>query len=233
MLRADRYTMTRCRTNAVPAGRSRQASRDAARRCFMPTDKPSPDEGARPEQWLEAHGDALYRYALIRTGDAESAEDLVQECLVAALGAWPKFDGRSSVRTWLVGILKHKLIDRHRQTTRETAVDADSDELTALSERNFFSKSGKWKGMTSNWRGAPAEMLEKGEFWDVLRRCLAALPAPVAKAFHLRELDQLASEEVCKVLDLTPTNLWTRLYRARLALQQCLDRHWFGRGPRR
>ena len=186
-----------------------------------------------PEQWLDRHGDALYRYALLRLRDPELAEEIVQECLVSALASRASFAGRSAERTWLISILKRKLIDHLRRLRRERPSD-DRDDLQSTDqvEAAVFDEKGLWKTSPSAWGGDPRAHLEKREFWSVVRRCLQALPSSLAEAFLLREMDQVESREICEVLDLSPTNLWTRLHRARLSLRACLEVHWFGRGNR-
>jgi RNA polymerase sigma-70 factor (ECF subfamily) len=175
---------------------------------------------------LSAHGDALYRYAFARVRDSAQAEDLVQETLLAALESQARFAGRAAERTWLIGILKHKLIDQLRRRNREPPL-ADlaktDDEIEAL-----FSADGHWKSPPAAW-SSPMASLEQREFWRVLSDCLAALPARQAQAFSLSEFDGFAGEELCKLLDATATNVWVMLHRARLHLRECLEQRWFGR----
>ncbi|MCP4250022.1 MAG: sigma-70 family RNA polymerase sigma factor [bacterium] len=194
----------------------------------MTTAKQARSDGASdPIEWVDRHGDALYRYALLRLRDAGAAEDLVQECFAAALAGREQFAGRASERTWLIGILKRKVIDRVRRQARERRTD--EGESAGAGEEAFFTTGGKWKVNPARWGGDPAGHLVDREFWGVFRGCLGDLPAPLAETFLLRELDQIGSEEVCEVLGLSATNLWTRLHRARLALRACLEAHGFGR----
>jgi RNA polymerase sigma-70 factor (ECF subfamily) len=183
-----------------------------------------------PEKWLEEHGDALYRYAMLHVRDSSVAEDLVQEALLAALKGADRFAGRSSERTWLTGILRHKIIDYIRKSGRQT----EAGELDATSQcvEGQFGKGGKWKPNPANWGGQPDAALEQREFWDVLRECLTALPPRMVAAFTAREVDGRDSDEICQELGVSATNLWTLLYRARLGLRRCLESNWFRRAPR-
>jgi RNA polymerase sigma-70 factor (ECF subfamily) len=181
-----------------------------------------------PSVWVDRHGDALFRYAVLRTRDQDLAEDMVQECLVAALDARERFSAQSSERTWLVGILKRKIIDHFRRVTRERATEQKVDPAEGPGE-SLFDQRGHWKSTPPRWGGDPGTLMENREFWDVMRRCLAGLPSGLADTFLLRELDQVSSEEVCKVLKVSPTNLWARLHRARTRLRHCLERNWFSR----
>lgn len=180
-----------------------------------------------PATWVEEHGDALYRYALLRVRDADLAEELVQECFVAALDARARFAGEASERTWLVGILKRKVVDHVRRSVREQAVDPATNAEDGSGD--VFSKRGLWRKNPQSWAGEPDKLLEDREFREILQRCLHGLPAPMAHAFLLREMDQLESDDVCKVLGISATNLWTRLHRARMGLRQCLENNWFSR----
>lgn len=178
-----------------------------------------------PASWVDRHGDALFRYALLRVRDAGLAEDLVQECFLAALDARTRFAGQSSERTWLIGILKRKVIDHLRRAAQEHRLE--SLDPAGGAEEAFFDRRGHWTSAPSRWAGDPRKRMETREFWDVFQRCLVGLSQHLADAFLLRELDQLSSEEVCKVLNLSPTNLWARLHRARLGLRRCLEAHGF------
>ncbi|MCC6302489.1 MAG: sigma-70 family RNA polymerase sigma factor [Gammaproteobacteria bacterium] len=174
---------------------------------------------------MERHGNILYRYALLRTQDAALAEDLVQETFLAALGARARFSGQSSEQTWLIGILKHKLIDHFRSGAR---LEQERVDDTAYLD-GLFGPSGHWAQPPAAWAD-PEGALEAQDFWRVFRTCIRNLPAHLADLFILRELSELPSQDVCKVLEISTTNnMWVMLSRARVRLRECLDRHWFNR----
>jgi RNA polymerase sigma-70 factor (ECF subfamily) len=184
---------------------------------------------SEPETWLAQHGDALYRYAYFRLRDRAQAEDLVQETLIAALQARPGFAGRASERTWLIGILKNKLVDYLRKSVRERPladVAATETEIDALFDAG---DADHWKKPPAAWAN-PAQALEQKQFWKIFMECFEALPARQAQAFSLCELEGLEGEEACKVLGIATTNLWVMMHRARLRLRECLETHWFSRG---
>lgn len=181
--------------------------------------------GADPATWVDRHGDALYGFALLRLRDPEAAEDAVQECFAAALEARERFSGRSSERTWLVGILKRKVVDQLRKTCRDRSTNELSE--AELDTSRFFAEDGLWAGRFYNWGGDPETLAENREFWAAFRKCLDGLSSRLAEAFMLRELDRMESDEICEILAISPTNLWARLHRARLGLQQCLESTWF------
>jgi RNA polymerase sigma-70 factor (TIGR02943 family) len=175
-----------------------------------------------PEQWVDRHGDRLYRYALVRVRRPDVAADLVQETFVEAWRGRDGFAGRSAEATWLTGILRHKVLDHLRRTAAGAEFPLGEDGAQS------FTRRGLWRAYPAGWPGDPAGALERAEFWEAVRACLAGLPGHLADAFLLRELDEKGTEEICQVLDVTPTNLWARLHRARLRLRACLSRRWFG-----
>jgi RNA polymerase sigma-70 factor, ECF subfamily len=189
----------------------------------------SPDPG----RWLDDHGNYLFKYAIFRLRDDIAAEDVVQETFLAALKAHEKFEGRGSERTWLVGILKHKIVDHFRRVGRETPIGEAAEE--APDHHEFFERIDEWKGHWNNdyaptdWHATPAELIERSDFWKVFSDCLSPLPQRTASAFTLREVDGLTSEEICEMLSITVNNLWVMLHRARLHLRNCLEVNWFKR----
>jgi len=184
-----------------------------------------------PAAWLTEHGDYLYRYALLQLRDESAAEDVVQETLLAALGAWERFSGQSTIRTWLTGILKHKILDLFRKRAKEPQYTPSSDdpeaELARL-EQSLFDASGHWMQQPGAWN-EPESELDRQRFWAAFVACLEQLAPSHARVFHLRELDGLSTEDICKELQITTTNCWVMLYRARLGLQQCLETRWCDR----
>lgn len=184
---------------------------------------PTPTADSASDAWVEAHAEALFRYALTRLRRREDAEDAVQETLLAALNAKRDFRGDSSERTWLIGILRHKIVDRIRVTSRcETSLD-DPD----WNEDQWWVPGGHWRNPPTSWSGDPAAAGEQEEFWQQVRKCFAELPERQAQVFALRNLDERSAEDICQDLGLTPTNLWVLLHRARTRLRECLAGSWF------
>ena len=179
------------------------------------------------EKWLEEHGDYLFRYAIVRVNDTALAEDLVQDTFLSALKAYDRFDHRSSERTWFVSILKNKIIDHYRKASRKE-VKFDFDAETDPSQD--FEQNGFWKldRAPSEWHEDPEQALEQKDFLRILRKCLELLPSRLAHIFILRQMDGMESKEICKELEITPSNLWVMLHRARSQLRRCLDKNWFG-----
>lgn len=173
-------------------------------------------------QWLAEHGDYLYRFAFFQLHDAAAAEDAVQDTLIAAWEGRARYVGRARERTWLTGILKHKIADHHRRTRRE----APSDEI--LSEEDIdvlFDTHGHWRSLPVDVP-APSRALEDKQFWRALNDCLAGLSDTHARAFMLAELHEISTDELCKVLRMSTTNVWVVLHRARMRLRRCLEERW-------
>jgi len=164
----------------------------------------------------------LLRYASLQLRDAQAAEDAVQDTLVAALAGEAGFGQRASLRTWLTGILKHKIIDAIRRTSRE-APAAGEDEFDAL-----FDERGHWIDMPGAWSD-PDASLDQTRFFAALELCLSRLPGKTAQTFMMREHMGLETDEICKELAITATHCWVLLYRARMALRECLTKEWFGK----
>ena len=182
-----------------------------------------------PESWVDQYGDFLYHFTLSRIKDPSIAEDLVQETFLAALKARKNFQGRSTARTWLIAILKHKIVDHIRKQVREHTSDKLESMLnTAANDPvdSSFNDEGDWRIRPSKWAIDPMKLYEQKEFMDVLYRCLGELPERQAEAFMMREIDGLSTEEICKVLNISATNSWVMLYRARMWLRRCLENSW-------
>jgi RNA polymerase sigma-70 factor (ECF subfamily) len=169
---------------------------------------------------VEGQRSYLMRYASLQLRDRAAAEDAVQETLLAALAGEGGFAGRSNLRTWLTGILKHKIVDALRKMGRETTADSE-DEFEAL-----FDERGHWIEFPAAWTD-PDRSLQQKEFFATLEDCLAGLPAKTARAFMMREHMGLETDEICKELAITSTHCWVLLHRARMALRQCLEMNWF------
>ncbi len=183
------------------------------------------DNEMNPETWLSEHGDYLFRYAMVRLSNRSAAEDVVQETFLAAMKAKERFDGKSPVRAWLMGILKHKVVDYIRKASREIQIeDFEAAEITSsLSFKYIGIPPG---GRHATWRINPRKAFEQKEFWDVFSGCLSKLGGNMKAAFTLKELEGWTTEEVCKELQVQPNNLWVILHRARNALKECLETNW-------
>ena len=174
-------------------------------------------------QWLNTHGDLLFNYALSRVHDVQAAEDLVQETLLSAIRGIDSFQHQSAPSTWLVGILRNKLVDYYRARMRDRTLGVGHH---AAEVDPPFSKSGNWACGVEAWDD-PSALITEQEFQQVMRGCINDLPDLCRQAFEFRVMDELESDEACRLLGISATNLAARLYRARMAIRECLSRRWF------
>lgn len=184
-------------------------------------DMPQPD--IDPTRWVDEYGDYLYRYAFSRLRDNAAAEEVVQETFLAGIRFQDRYTGEGAERAWLLGILKRKLIDYVRMRNRYDRDGSyeDSNDPSA----QLFDQNGNWKAGTFA-SAAPADQVESQEIWDVVRGCLEHLPKGQADVFVLSVMEEMETEEICKELGITASNLWVRLHRARLALAKCVGSKW-------
>jgi len=182
---------------------------------------------------LDTHRRYLLRVAQLQLRDTDLAEDVVQDTLLAALKARDGFTGKSTVKTWLTGILKHKIVDAIRARQRQPVGVASFEDEVDLDEFDpMFKDNGTWAAPPAEW-GDPENALSRQQFFDVMQFCLDKLPPNTARVFMMREVMDLPTEEICKELTITANNLWVILYRARMALRMCLEQNWFsGATPR-
>jgi RNA polymerase sigma-70 factor, ECF subfamily len=176
--------------------------------------------------WLSDHGDYLFRVARRQLHSDELAEDAVQETLLAALAAQVRYTGDASPRTWLTGILKHKIVDLIRKQIREVELPCDEAGEEAIDI--LFKQNGHWAEPLRPW-GNPQAEAELSQLRRVLDECADRLKPAMAQVFSLREVAGLETEEICKKLDITPTNCWVLLHRARLFMRQCLELNGFSK----
>lgn len=180
-------------------------------------------------QALQSLRPQLLKYARLQLRNPAWAEDAVSETLLAALEKPQAFAGQSQLKTWLIGILKHKLIDQIRRNSREISSGASDEDGVDLDEL-LFKPDGHWRDMPQDW-GDPEQALRQLEFMKVLEACVDHLPGQQGRLFMMREWLELETDEICKVLAISPTNLWVMLHRARLRLRDCLQLNWFSGAP--
>jgi RNA polymerase sigma-70 factor (ECF subfamily) len=173
----------------------------------------------------------LLKFARLQLRNDAWAEDAVSETVLAALAKPQAFDNRSQLKTWLVGILKHKLVDALRHHGREvtgvgSSADDDADPLDYIT----FKADGHFSESPADW-GNPEQDMSNRQFFEVLEACTSQLPPVQGRLFLMREWLELSSDEICKELQLTPTNLYVLLHRARLRLRACLELNWFAKRP--
>jgi RNA polymerase sigma-70 factor (ECF subfamily) len=207
-----------CKYLAVGYDDGNRARTDAERKHFVA------DSAFAAE--LQTQRSYLLRVAMLQLRDSHLAEDVVQDTMVAALQGQAGFSGKSSLKTWLTGILKHKIVDAIRSKTRGPAFVSFDEECRIDDFDAMFDETGHWENPPADW-GQPEQQLSQHQFLETLHSCLEKLPPNTSRVFMMREVMELDADEICKELTITSTNLWVILYRARMALRQCLEQTWF------
>jgi RNA polymerase sigma-70 factor, ECF subfamily len=176
------------------------------------------------ETWVGEYGEALFHFALTRVRKKDIAEDLVQEAFLSAIRSQARFKGFSSEKTWLVGILKHKVMDYFRKLKAASQLCPETDR--SINTDNLDESKDGWQN-AAHWSSNPGAVYDNREFLDYVYQGLSRLPKRTADVFVYREIDGLSTAEICKLLDISTSNCWTMLYRARLRLRQYLAAYGF------
>ena len=177
---------------------------------------------------IAAHRPLLYRLALLQLGDPAAAEDATQDALLAAIQKIDGFEGRASLRTWMVSILRFKVLDILRTKKRHGPTLAPDDlarELDIKSFEGLFDETGCWATTKDAWSD-PETHLAQIEFFKILEACMTRLPTNTSRVFLMRSWLELSPEEVCEKIGVSRGNLRVLLYRARMQLRECLDDNW-------
>ena len=177
-----------------------------------------------PNTWIDAYADYLFNYAVTRVNNSDLAKDLVQETFFAGLKSAKNFQGKSTERTWLVSILKRKIIDHYRKI--------NSKKGKAEVRMNFYDdgeNEGNWieERVPQSWDNQSEKAIESEELKDQLESCIDNLPEKYAMVFRMKTIQEFETEEICKELDITPSNLWVIIHRARTQLRKCMEENWF------
>lgn len=182
----------------------------------------------QPEKWVDNYANAMYRYLMLRVKYKEVAEDIIQETFIAALSSKNKFEGKSSEKTWLFSIMKFKIADYYRKHYKNSNAENNSDESFL---DNYFDKNDTyhWRENTKplTWHNDVEDAFEQEEFKGVLADCVQKVPTKTGSVFTLKYLEDLDSEEICEILNISEANLWTLMHRSKLLLRGCLEKNWF------
>nr|NQU93084.1 sigma-70 family RNA polymerase sigma factor [Bacteroidota bacterium] len=175
------------------------------------------------EKWVEQYTDGLYSWAVYKVSDTELAKDLVQDTFLAASEKIATFKGESSPKTWLFSILNYKVIDHYRAKAKQPV------KLEDQSFSNFFNDDGEWRPdkKPQDWHGHENHLLDDADFQLILKKCLEALPEKWNACVKLKYLMDKNGDEICQELEITPTNFWQMMHRAKLSLRDCVEVNWF------
>ncbi len=185
-----------------------------------------------PEKWIDSYTDYLYSFAYNRVNDRETAKDLVQETFLSALEGKDGFKGQASEKTWLVSILKRKIIDLYRKNAAHPQQSFEESEQYKVAYSHYFTEIGFIKGEWNKanapkpWNVSDKNTIEQKEFKQILAACLGKLPKMWLAAFSLKYLEEEESETICKELEITSSNYWVIIHRAKLQMRECLEKNW-------
>lgn len=183
------------------------------------------------EFWVESYSDSLYSWALYKTSEKETAEDLVQETFIAAFQSIERFKGESNPKTWLFAILNNKIKDYHRKRFQSPIVNEEghSERAENILFDTLFDSNDQWRKEQRpyEWPLREENILDNIEFNKVLQDCMEKLPKPWFSAVHLKYLEERKGGLICQELNISPTNFWQILHRAKLQLRKCIELNWF------
>jgi len=172
------------------------------------------------------YSDDLYRFAFSKTRNQVISEDLVQETFMVLIAKKDSFRGESSPKTWLISILKNKISDYYRKKMRDKISDKDISDHT-----ESFDDTDKWsndhKPFVFEDEG---HLLDNPDFNLIFNNCIDSLPEIWSSVVRLKYIDPKKSKEICKELNITDTNLWQIVHRAKLKLKDCLQINWINKG---
>jgi len=174
------------------------------------------------EDWVDKYSTQMFRFALTRVKDQDIAEEVVQETFLAAWKSKDSFSGKSSEKSWLFGILKHKILDHFRQLKKRGEIEFGDPGEWETAE-NLFQANGKWKAPPTSWGIDPEEAAENLQLMEALSKCVENLSDRFKSLFLLKEMDGLTADEICDQLEIKPANLWVMMHRIRSRLKTCLE----------
>ncbi|MDT0540583.1 sigma-70 family RNA polymerase sigma factor [Croceitalea sp. P059] len=177
-----------------------------------------------PNTWIDNYADYLFNYAITRVSDAEIAKDLVQETFFAGLKSAKNYKGDAAERTWLIAILKRKVIDHYRKINSKKGKAE-----VRMSYANSSEDEGDWLeervADPSNLGGD--ETIENQELGMAIHDCISKLPKKQSLVFTMKTIQGMSTEDICNELGINPSNLWVMIHRARTALMGCMNQNWF------
>jgi len=177
------------------------------------------------KKWVNNYGDMLYRYALPRVNDSEVAKDLVQDTFLAAWRNYDNFKGEISEKNWLFTILKNKIIDHFRKSSTRL-----TDNLPGIADSDpYFHEAEHWTSVSAprDWKTDTDSVIDRKEFYEVLSKCKGMLKEIQNSVFTMKYIDGRESDDICKELNITTSNYWVLIHRAKLQLRACLEKNWF------
>lgn len=182
-----------------------------------------PNHQLNPKKWIERYSDYLFNYTITRVNDREIAKDIIQDTFFAGLKSMKNFKGEATERTWLISILKRKIIDYYRK------INSKKGQAEVRMTYNTDENEGDWLEERVEDEGYlnAEEILENSELGDAIYNCLDKLPEKQATVFKMKTILNYETETICNELNITASNLWVIIHRARIAMAECMEKNWF------
>lgn len=183
-----------------------------------------PAHELHPNTWVDQYADYLFNYAVARVSDAEIAKDLVQETFFAGLKSAKNYKGDAAERTWLIAILKRKVIDHYRKINSKKGKAE-----VRMSYSSHTDAEGDWleERVADPFGESGADAMENEELGLAIQECISKLPKKQSLVFKMKTIQGMGTEDICNELGINPSNLWVMIHRARTALMGCLNQNWF------
>lgn len=182
-----------------------------------------PEHDINPNKWIDLYSDYLYNYTITRVSDRDMAQDLVQDTFLAGLKSMKNFKGESNERTWLISILKRKIIDYYRR------INSNKGKSEVRISYNDDESEGDWleERIADPFDKTAEDLMQNSELGDAIFDCLSKLPEKQAQVFRMKTMEGYDTEDICKELNINASNLWVIIHRARTAMASCLEKNWF------
>lgn len=182
-----------------------------------------PEHQLHPNKWIDLYSDYLFNYTITRVNDRDMAQDLVQDTFLAGLKSMKNFKGEASERTWLISILKRKIIDYYRK------INSNKGKAEVRITYNDEESEGDWleERVADPFDKTAEDLMQNSELGDAIFDCLSKLPEKQAQVFRMKTIEGYETEDICKELNINASNLWVIIHRARTAMASCLEKNWY------
>ena len=182
-----------------------------------------PEHQLNPNKWIDLYSDYLFNYTITRINDRDLAQDIVQDTFLAGLKSMKNFKGEASERTWLISILKRKIIDHYRK------INSNKGKAEVRITYNDDESEGDWleERVADPFDKTAEDLMQNRELGDAIFECLSKLPEKQAQVFRMKTIEGYETEDICKELNINASNLWVIIHRARTAMASCLEENWF------
>lgn len=184
-------------------------------------------------QLVERFHTSLVRLARLFVQDDSIAEELCQETWLAVLQGLDRFEGRSSLKTWIFTILTNRAKTRSQRDNRsllfsdfeETAFDSPTVAPERFKDASHGASADHWAAAPASWEGIPEDRILSEETLTLIRQTIAGLPENQRAVITLRDIEEFSAQEICNILGISETNQRVLLHRARARVRETLEQY--------